>query len=400
MSAKPTEPQPVQGAKIAPSTPQWLFLFYRWVTSQFSSIFGTDVLVKTASSDFTAERVVTDTTSVTWDWATSGQAKANVSDEYVQDTVGAMLSDTATINLTYTDSTGLITADLQATLDELDDVVITSAADNNIIQYDTGTSMWINRDHLRLTEIADPGFADANEAWLHAEDVSGITQVHHNTATHKWAVGQDNWIVCRNTSGVQITAGMAVYVTGSTGQRPEIAAADADLHHHAFGVAADTMANNAYGAVVTHGYVKGIDTSMWVAGDRLYVSGTAGVLTTTEPTFPAASQGMAIVVYAHANQGILFVHHHADGRESDGAWDTPFSIGDGSTAGEVRLLEPAGTQYTAFKAQAQAGSVTYILPAADATVAGYALKSDGAGNLSWGTAGGGANDYAFAARHG
>jgi hypothetical protein len=35
-----------------------------------------DYLVKTASTGLSAERVVTDTTSVTWDWATSGQAKA------------------------------------------------------------------------------------------------------------------------------------------------------------------------------------------------------------------------------------------------------------------------------------------------------------------------------------
>jgi hypothetical protein len=129
------------------------------------------------------------------------------------------------------------------------------------------------------------------------------------------------------------------------------------------------------------------------------LSGTLGGLTSTKPTFPATVQQIAVVVYAHATQGILLVLHHQDSRDSDGAWDTPFSIGDGSTAGELRLLEPSGTQYTAFKAQAQAGNVTYILPAADAAVAGYALTSDAAGNLSWAAAGG-AWMLAFAARHG
>lgn len=38
-----------------------------------------DYLVKTANASLSAERVVTDTTSVTWDWATAGQAKAGVS---------------------------------------------------------------------------------------------------------------------------------------------------------------------------------------------------------------------------------------------------------------------------------------------------------------------------------
>lgn len=65
-------------------------------------------------------------------------------------------------------------------------------------------------------------------------------------------------------------------------------------------------------------------------------------------------------------------------------------VGGGATASEIRLLEPSGsgTNYTAIKAQAQAGNVTYTLPAADATVSGYALKSDAAGTLSWGPAGG------------
>lgn len=37
-----------------------------------------DYLVKTADSGLSAERVVTDTASVTWDWGTAGQAKASV----------------------------------------------------------------------------------------------------------------------------------------------------------------------------------------------------------------------------------------------------------------------------------------------------------------------------------
>jgi len=36
-----------------------------------------DYLVKTANGSLSAERVVTDTASITWDWATSGQAKAS-----------------------------------------------------------------------------------------------------------------------------------------------------------------------------------------------------------------------------------------------------------------------------------------------------------------------------------
>jgi len=48
-----------------------------------------------------------------------------------------------------------------------------------------------------------------------------------------------------------------------------------------------------------------------------------------------------------------------------------------------------GGNWVAFQAPSTiAANVTWTLPATDATVAGHALKSDAAGNLSWGTAGG------------
>lgn len=48
-----------------------------------------------------------------------------------------------------------------------------------------------------------------------------------------------------------------------------------------------------------------------------------------------------------------------------------------------------GTNWVAFQgASSIAANITWTLPSTDATVPGHALKSDGAGNLSWGTAGG------------
>ena len=65
-------------------------------------------------------------------------------------------------------------------------------------------------------------------------------------------------------------------------------------------------------------------------------------------------------------------------------------VGGGATASEVRLMEPSGsgTNYTAIKAQAQTGNVTYTLPAADGSN-GQVLSTNGSGTLSWATAGGG-----------
>ena len=95
----------------------------------------------------------------------------------------------------------------------------------------------------------------------------------------------------------------------------------------------------------------------------------------------AASETLTLRGTSHATKGLLLLN--------DTGGD--IQVGGAATASALRFMEPSGsgTNYTAFKAQAQAGNVTYILPAADATSSGYALKSDGAGNLSWGAAGGG-----------
>ena len=62
-------------------------------------------------------------------------------------------------------------------------------------------------------------------------------------------------------------------------------------------------------------------------------------------------------------------------------------------ASELRLFEPSGsgTNYTAIRAQVQAGDVTYTLPSADGT-SGQVLSTDGSGLLSWTAAGVGAGE--------
>lgn len=61
-------------------------------------------------------------------------------------------------------------------------------------------------------------------------------------------------------------------------------------------------------------------------------------------------------------------------------------VDNGGTAGEMRLREPSasGSNYTAFKAQAQSANLTYTLPAADGS-SGQVLSTNGSGTLSWAT---------------
>lgn len=61
-----------------------------------------------------------------------------------------------------------------------------------------------------------------------------------------------------------------------------------------------------------------------------------------------------------------------------------FLLSNTGTAGELRFAESSttGTNYTAFKAQAQAANITYTLPNADG-LNGQMLTTNGTGGLSW-----------------
>ena len=62
-------------------------------------------------------------------------------------------------------------------------------------------------------------------------------------------------------------------------------------------------------------------------------------------------------------------------------------LGGGATAALLRFLEPSGSgsNYSEFQAQAQAGNITYTLPAADGAASSF-LQTNGSGTLSWAAA--------------
>jgi hypothetical protein len=64
-----------------------------------------------------------------------------------------------------------------------------------------------------------------------------------------------------------------------------------------------------------------------------------------------------------------------------------WNFGGSTTASEFRYLEPSGsgTNYTAFKAQAQGASITYTLPATVGGAGTFLTDSAGNGTLSWAT---------------
>ena len=127
-------------------------------------------------------------------------------------------------------------------------------------------------------------------------------------------LGQAVYKRIRNNTGTTITKGSVVYVTGAHGESLiTVSLADASSELTAattIGVAAEGISNNSSGFIITQGYLRGINTNALggVAGDLLWLSETAGEMTTTRPTQPAHGVHLGwLVKKAGGGAGSIYV---------------------------------------------------------------------------------------------
>ena len=115
----------------------------------------------------------------------------------------------------------------------------------------------------------------------------------------------------RNRTGETIAKGSVVYISGATGNTPDITKAIATgdaTSAQTLGLVKDDIANNGFGYVVVFGKESGLNTSAYNEGDQLYLSPTiAGGYTTTKPYAPDHLVYIGIVTRSHPNQGTIEV---------------------------------------------------------------------------------------------
>lgn len=113
-----------------------------------------DYLVKTADGGLSAERVVTDTSSVTWDWGTSGQAKANVANVFLPASSPPAV-DAA--NGVWGVSTGLVFEGSSADANETTVVAANATADRTLtLPNETGTLLSTASNYAASVSAAGP----------------------------------------------------------------------------------------------------------------------------------------------------------------------------------------------------------------------------------------------------
>ena len=122
-------------------------------------------------------------------------------------------------------------------------------------------------------------------------------------------IGQGEAHIVRNVTGTNIPKGKVVYISGATGQRPQISLADADGELSSsvtFGVTAEAINNNDSGFVFTSGYIQGINTSLLISGEALWLDTVPGGFTHTKPVAPVHSVLIGYVI-TQKNNGTIFV---------------------------------------------------------------------------------------------
>ncbi len=158
---------------------------------------------------------------------------------------------------------------------------------------------------------ANPPAPAAGMARFHSATTQGFTRFEQdNEATTNIVLGRDNVFIARNTTGSIIASRSPVYVTGSTGNVPNIALAksNAIATLPAAGLTLDAIGINAYGQVMKLGIISNVNTSAFSTGASLYVDPTtAGALTATRPVTPNLVQRMASVLVSGVGNGSLLV---------------------------------------------------------------------------------------------
>jgi hypothetical protein len=180
----------------------------------------------------------------------------------------------------------------------------------------------------------------------------------------------------RNNSGVAIAKSQPVYQTGSSGTTITVALADASSEATAaqtLGLAQDAIADNATGFVIAVGELAGLNTSTLVEGQIVWLSETAGGLTTTRPTQPAHGVVLGYCVkQGSGTSGILYVKV-SNGQELDELHDVLITS---PTAGQVLRRASDGLWKNAVLAAADISGLDFA-PAAQGVTNGNAHDHNG-----------------------
>jgi hypothetical protein len=175
---------------------------------------------------------------------------------------------------------------------ELNDVAISAPSNGQVLEYNATSGKWENVSPSALG-------GDMNKS-VYDTDNDGVVDSSEKLE-----------FIGKNSTGTTIAKTKVVYISGATGQLPNITLADASLEitsSKTIGITRTSIANNADGYVITHGKIHDVNTSAFADGDMLWLSETAGEFTNVAPSEPAHAVFIGYVAYAHPTAGKIILH--------------------------------------------------------------------------------------------
>ena len=241
-----------------------------------------------------------------------------------------------------TNSSGVSWSDIpvqSVALDDLTDVNAPSPSNNDFLIYDGVHNEWINSSVNIPSNIDD--LADVNAPSPSTNDIlkyNGTEWINSAPATYgdmfksTYDIDNDGIVdasekmltIGRNSTGATLYQGIIVYISGSTGNRPNFTKAQANAESTSagtFGVVVSDIANNSDGYVCTIGTLHNLDTRTSATnpftdvtlndGDTIYLHPTiAGYITNVKPSAPNHLVYVGKVIRTHPNLGTIVYRIH------------------------------------------------------------------------------------------
>lgn len=181
-----------------------------------------------------------------------------------------------------------------------------------------------------LTLTTETGNVDVGQLSWNTQDATVNLTMDYGVTQQ---IGQEVYARVGNTTGITIPNGTVVGFVGATADALLVAPYIADGSTpslYILGVMTHDLPDSGEkGYCTTWGFVRGVNTSAFAAGDVLYASPTvAGALTKTKPTAPNNVIPVAACIVSDATNGVIFVRPTIDQQKyygvfSDTATKTP-----------------------------------------------------------------------------
>lgn len=166
----------------------------------------------------------------------------------------------------------------------------------------------ISTDHVDFNTTSTSPGGVGRVVWNDGEGTIDVGLKGGNVTLN---VGQEEVALCYNGTGTTLTEGTVVYITGSQGQRPTIQRSSASSEmgsSKTFGVVTENILNGEEGFVTTFGLVRGLNTLAYAEGSALWLSASAGLITTTKPVAPNHGVFIGYCIRSHESSGQIFVN--------------------------------------------------------------------------------------------